>query len=59
VRYQLEFSSLLAYWPNFLAGAWMTIQFTFIATVLGLIIGIIGAIMRGSPSFWMRLVAGA
>ena len=59
MRYQLEFSSLLAYWPNFLAGAWMTIQFTFIATVLGLIIGIIGAIMRGSPSLWMRLVAGA
>lgn len=59
MRYQLEFSSLLAYWPNFLAGAWTTIQFTFLATVLGLIIGILGAISRRSRTTWVRLAAGA
>ncbi|HWA17897.1 MAG TPA: amino acid ABC transporter permease [Devosia sp.] len=59
MRYQLEFSSLLPHWPEFLAGAWTTIQFTFLATVLGLIIGILGAIARDSRVGWLRFVTGA
>ena len=59
MRYQLQFASLVEYWPTFLAGAWTTIQFTAIATVLGLALGILGAIARGSRIGWLRLVAGA
>lgn len=59
MRYQLEFSGLLAYWPNFLAGAWVTIQFTVLATVFGLALGILGAVARNSRFPWLRVVAGA
>jgi polar amino acid transport system permease protein len=59
MKYQLEFSSLWAYWPQFLGGAWTTIQFTFLATVLGLVIGILGAIARRSGTLWVRTTAGA
>lgn len=59
MRYQLDFSSLWAYWPNFLAGAWTTIEFTFFATVFGLALGILGAVARGSRFLWLRVVAGA
>lgn len=59
MKYQLDFSSLGAYWPQFLSGAVTTLQFTVIATVLGLLLGIIGAIARGSSIGWLRLVAGA
>jgi len=59
VKYQLTFGGLWAYWPDFLAGAWTTIEFTFVATVLGLIIGILGAVARGSSIAWFRILAGA
>jgi polar amino acid transport system permease protein len=59
VKYQLEFASLWAYWPDFLAGAWVTVQFTFLATVFGLVLGIAGAVARQSTVSWLRLLAGA
>ncbi|KRA53041.1 amino acid ABC transporter permease [Devosia sp. Root635] len=58
MTYQLDFTSLGAYWPQFLAGALTTLQFTLYATALGLVIGIVGAIARGSHVGWLRLVAG-
>jgi len=58
VRYHLEFADLWPYWPQFLAGAVTTIEFTFVATVLGLVLGIVGAIARRSGTAWVRVAAG-
>jgi len=46
--YEFDFSSVLAEWPQFLDGAWLTIQLSFPATVLGLCIGTLCAIGRRS-----------
>ncbi|QDC02414.1 amino acid ABC transporter permease [Mesorhizobium sp. 8] len=58
MMYTFDFSSLWAYWPEFLAGALTTLEMTFAATVLGLCIGVAGAIARGSRHAWLRVVAG-
>ena len=58
MRYQLDFSDLWGYWPQFLAGAVTTVELTFFATVLGLVIGVLGAIARGSRIGWLRTGAG-
>lgn len=53
---QLNFSALLPYWPDLLAGLWVTIQLTVLATVGGVSLGILGAALRsGEPSVWSRL----
>lgn len=58
MRYHLEFADLWPYWPQFLAGAVTTIEFTFVATMLGLVLGIVGAIARRSGTAWVRVAAG-
>jgi polar amino acid transport system permease protein len=48
VTYKFDFSSVLAQWPLFLHGAWLTIKLSAAATLLGLLIGTLCAIGRGS-----------
>jgi ABC-type amino acid transport system permease subunit len=36
MQYEFDFASVLANWPQFLEGAWMTILLSFPATVIGL-----------------------
>ena len=36
VNYSFDFSVPLAYWPDFLAGAWTTLALSLSATVFGL-----------------------
>lgn len=43
---QLHFSALWPHWPELLAGLWVTVQLTVMATVGGLAIGIFGAAIR-------------
>ncbi|BAP45953.1 amino acid ABC transporter permease [Pseudomonas sp. LJDD11] len=53
---QLNFSALLPYWPELLAGLWVTIQLTVLATVGGVSLGILGAALRsGRPGLASRL----
>lgn len=53
---QLNFSALWPYWPELLAGLWVTIQLTLMATVGGVGLGILGAALRsGRPSILSRL----
>ncbi|WP_380182151.1 amino acid ABC transporter permease [Kalamiella sp. sgz302252] len=53
---QLDFSALLPYWPQLLAGLWVTIQLTVMATIGGVALGIFGAALRsGRPSVLSRL----
>ena len=52
---QLHFSELWPHWPALLAGLWVTIQLTVMATVGGLAIGIFGAAIRsGRPTWYSR-----
>ena len=44
----LDFAAILERWPAFLEGALLTLQLAFIATVLGAVIGVLGAIGRRS-----------
>ena len=53
MNYQFEFSGVLAQWPLFLHGAWLTIQLSVCATLLGFLIGTLCAIGRGSHNVWV------
>ena len=56
---QLNFSALWHYWPQLLAGAWVTIQLTLLATLGGVALGILGAALRsGKPNGLSRLWGG-
>ncbi len=53
---QLNFADLWPHWPALLAGLWVTIQITVLATVGGVSLGILGAALRsGKPSWASRL----
>ncbi|MBG6245699.1 polar amino acid ABC transporter permease [Candidatus Symbiopectobacterium sp. 'North America'] len=56
MAYQLNFAALWPYWPELLAGLWVTVQLTAMATFGGIAIGICGAALRsGRPSLPSRL----
>jgi polar amino acid transport system permease protein len=59
VQYEFEFASVLAAWPQFLEGAWMTVQLSFPATVLGFVIGTLCAIGRRGQVRWVSWLCGA
>ncbi len=55
---QLHFSELWPHWPELLAGLWVTVQLTVLATIGGLAIGILGAAIRsGRPGMLSRVWA--
>lgn len=56
--YEFDFSSVVAEWPQFLEGAWVTIQLAFPATLVGLCLGILCAIGRRSPRRWLSRACG-
>ena len=39
MKYHLDFSALLPYWPVFLNGAWLTLKMTAVAVVVGVCVG--------------------
>ena len=56
---QLNFAELWPHWPELLAGLWVTIQITVLATVGGVSLGILGAALRsGKPSGASRIWGG-
>jgi polar amino acid transport system permease protein len=57
--YQFDFASVMEQWPLFLHGAWLTIQISFCATLLGFIIGTLSAIGRRSQVRWLSYFCGA
>jgi polar amino acid transport system permease protein len=54
VKYQFDFASVLAQWPLLLEGAWVTIQLSFLSTVIGFVLGALCAVGRGSRHAWLR-----
>jgi polar amino acid transport system permease protein len=56
---QLDFTALLPYWPALLAGLWVTIQLSVMATFGGLALGVCGAALRsGRATLLSRLWGG-
>lgn len=55
---QLNFPALLPYWPELLAGLWITIQLTVLATVGGVGLGILGAALRSGQASWASRLWG-
>jgi polar amino acid transport system permease protein len=59
VDYTFDFASVVAAWPQFLEGAWLTIQLSFPATVIGFVMGTLCAIGRRSAVRWLSKLCGA
>ena len=56
MNYKFDFASILAYWPDFVHGTWLTIQLSFAATLLGFALGTLCAIGRRSHIVWLRRI---
>ncbi|MFI4983452.1 MAG: amino acid ABC transporter permease, partial [Nevskiales bacterium] len=48
MKYSLDFTSLLPYWPVFLKGAWLTLKMTALAVLVGVSVGTLVAFARRS-----------
>lgn len=59
MSYEFDFASVLAQWPQFLEGAWMSILLSFPATVIGFVAGTLLAIGRRDQRRWLARVCGA
>ena len=46
MSYQFDFSFLAERWPDFVAGAWLTVQLTVVSIGLGLAVGTVCAVGR-------------
>lgn len=58
MTYEFDFSSVLAQWPQFVDGAWMTILLSFPATIIGFVVGTLCAIGRRSGYKLLSKVCG-
>ncbi|EIC83248.1 amino acid ABC transporter permease [Serratia sp. M24T3] len=58
MTYQLNFTALWPYLPQLLAGLWTTIELTFMATIGGIAIGILGAAIRCGNKVALRRAWG-
>lgn len=56
--YSFDYSSVLEYWPQFLHGAWLSIQLSFAATVLGFALGSVCAAASNSGTRWLARLVG-
>ena len=52
MSYQFDFSFLAERWPDFVAGAWLTIQLTVLSIGLGFLVGTVCALVKvyGGPA---------
>ncbi|MEO6854750.1 MAG: amino acid ABC transporter permease [Rhodoferax sp.] len=48
MKYSLDFTTLLPYWPVFLNGAWLTLKMTAVAVVVGVAVGTLVAFAKRS-----------
>ncbi|WP_288392946.1 amino acid ABC transporter permease [uncultured Herbaspirillum sp.] len=58
MHYEFDFASVAAHWPLLLQGAWSTIQLSFLATLLGFLLGVVCVVARGSRHGWLRAAVG-
>jgi polar amino acid transport system permease protein len=53
MRYDFDFSTLLTYWPDFVAGAATTLGLSLAATVFGFLLGVLCALGTTGRSAWL------
>lgn len=58
MHYTFDFSPLLDYWPDFLAGAWTTLALSLAATVFGFLLGVACALAKTGRSAGLSRVVG-
>jgi polar amino acid transport system permease protein len=58
MSYQLDFSFLAERWPDFVAGAWLTVQLTVVSIALGLAVGTVCALARVYGGTFLRRAVG-
>jgi polar amino acid transport system permease protein len=59
MKYKFNFEFLAGYWPEFVFGALLTLQFTVIAVILGMFCGTLCAVGRTQGPGWLRrLISG-
>jgi polar amino acid transport system permease protein len=64
MNYQFDFSFLAERWPDFVAGAWLTIQLTVASIALGFVVGTVcglcrvygGRLVRGAVGVYVELI---
>ncbi|MEB0055517.1 amino acid ABC transporter permease [Variovorax sp. LG9.2] len=59
MKYQFDFAAVLAQWPLLLEGAWVTVQLSFLATVIGFVLGALCSVGRNSKVGWLRWAVSA
>ena len=59
MSYKFDFEFLAERWPDFVAGAWLTIQLTVLAIAFGFVVGTICAMARVYGGSVLRRVVGA
>jgi polar amino acid transport system permease protein len=59
MSYKFDFEFLAERWPDFVAGAWLTIQLTVLSIALGFVVGTICALARVYGGPVLKRVAGA
>jgi polar amino acid transport system permease protein len=59
MSYQFDFGFVAERWPDFVAGAWLTIQLTVLSIALGFVVGTICALARVYGGPVLRRVVGA
>ena len=59
MNYTFQFDQVLAAWPQLLQGTWVTIQLSFLAMAIGLVVAIICAWGKTSGPAWLRFVINA
>lgn len=57
--FQFRFEPVLAAWPELLAGAWLTIQLSLAAMVIGLVVAVICALAKTSGPKPVRMLVNA
>lgn len=58
MAYQFHFEEIWPYAGLLLRGVWLTIQLTSLAAVLGIALGVLGAMARTSRFAWLRILVG-
>jgi polar amino acid transport system permease protein len=59
VSYKFDFAFLAERWPDFVAGAWLTIQLTVLSIAFGFAVGTVCALSRVYGGSFLRRITGA
>lgn len=59
MNYEFNFTAVLKYWPLLLEGTWVTLKLTIVTTVMGMVVGVVCAVLRTGGPPWARRIVGA